>query len=47
MIKPGATLIFDVELLEIIKQAPAAVPTTTPKAVPKTKTPVKKPVKKG
>jgi FKBP-type peptidyl-prolyl cis-trans isomerase FklB len=51
MIKPGATLIFDVELLEIVKQQPPAAPqvmpakpTTTikPSVKPKPTTPIKR-----
>jgi len=36
-IKPGSTLVFDVELLEIVKnEPPAAGAPTEPKAEPKT-----------
>jgi FKBP-type peptidyl-prolyl cis-trans isomerase len=36
-IKPGSTLVFDVELLEIVKnEPPAAAPPTGPKAEPNT-----------
>jgi len=36
-IKPGSTLVFDVELLEIVKnEPPAAAAPTGPKAEPKT-----------